>query len=82
MGNKQPKLTPAEQAKKQKRIINKSIRELEREQKNLQKSETKFMNEMKKLAQKNQHVSLEKTHANFRVLQKSWLKISFDLDSR
>ena len=50
MGNKQPKLTPAEAAKKQKKMITKSIRSLEREQKNLQNSETKTMAEMKKLA--------------------------------
>ena len=82
MGNSQPKLDPKEEAKQQKRTITRAIRQIDRERTKMQNQEAKTLREIKALAQKNQHVSLEKTHASFRVLQKSWLKISFDLDSR
>ena len=55
MGNKQPKLSPEEEAKQNKRTIKKAIRDIERERGRLQKQETKTLAEIKKLATQNQH---------------------------
>ena len=55
MGNKQPKMTPEEEAKANKRAISKTIREIERERKKLQNQEAKTLKSIKDLAQKNQH---------------------------
>ena len=41
MGNSQPKIDPAEQAKQNKRMVSKSIRTIEREQKKLIAQEPK-----------------------------------------
>lgn len=57
MGNSQPKLTPKEQARQNKRIVDRAIRHIEKEQTKLQNQEKKCLEEIKKLAQKNQHVS-------------------------
>ena len=82
MGNSQPKLDPKEEAKQQKRTIQRAIRQIDRERGKMQNQEAKTLREIKALAQKNQHVSLEKSNASFRVLQKSWQKISFDRECR
>ena len=55
MGNSQPKIDPAEQAKQNKRMVSKSIRTIEREQKKLIAQEPKTLKEIKNLATKNQH---------------------------
>ena len=55
MGNKQPKKTPEEIAKENKRKINRSLRYLERERKKLEKEEPKILNDIKKQAQKGLH---------------------------
>ena len=57
MGNSQPKLDPKEEAKKNKRTISRAIRQIERERTKLQAQEVKTLAEIKKLAQKNMHVS-------------------------
>ena len=58
MGNSQPKLTPKEQARQNKRTVDKAVRHIEREKTKLQSSEHKILAEIKKLATKNQHVSV------------------------
>lgn len=55
MGNKQPKLDPKEEAKQNKRTIQRAIRQIDRERTKLQAQETKTLREIKTLAQKNQH---------------------------
>lgn len=60
MGAKQPKQTPAELAKENKRTINKSLRHLEREKNKLEREEGKIIGDIKKLAQKGLHVSNQK----------------------
>ena len=55
MGNKAPKVDPKEQAKENKRVIPRAIRNIERENKKLQGQEAKTLKEIKALAQKNQH---------------------------
>ena len=55
MGNKAPKVDPKEQAKENKRVITRAIRNIERENKKLQGQEAKTLKEIKALAQKNQH---------------------------
>jgi len=57
MGNKQEKIDPAEEAKKQGRIIKKAIRQMEREIKGNEANEVKTLKLIKDMAQKNQHVS-------------------------
>ena len=57
MGNKQPKLDPKEEAKQNKRTIQRAIRQIDRERTKLQGQEAKTLREIKTLAQKNQHVS-------------------------
>ena len=57
MGNSQPKLTPKEQARENKRIVDRAVRQLDREKSNLARNEQKILKEIKQLAQKNQHVS-------------------------
>ena len=51
MGNKGPKIDPKEEAKANKRAINKAIRNIEKEKKKLQNQEAKTLAEIKKLAQ-------------------------------
>ena len=55
MGNNAPKVDPKEQAKENKRVITRAIRNIERENKKLQGQEAKTLKEIKTLAQKNQH---------------------------
>ena len=55
MGNKQPKLTPEEEAKQNKRAIQKTVRQIDRERTKLQNQEAKTLKQIKDLAQKNQH---------------------------
>jgi hypothetical protein len=57
MGNSQPKLTPKELARQNKRIVDKAVRQIERERGKLQNNEGKLLTEIKMLAKKNQHVS-------------------------
>ena len=54
-GESKPKLTPKEEARQNKRTVDKSVRQIEREQTKLSNQETKALAEIKKLAQKNQH---------------------------
>ena len=56
MGNKQPEIDPAEEAKKQQRVIKKAIRQIEREIKTNEANEAKTLKLIKDMAQKNQHV--------------------------
>ena len=58
MGNKQPKLSAKEMARQNKRVVSKAVRRIEREQTKLQNDEKKVLAEIKKLATKNQHVSI------------------------
>jgi charged multivesicular body protein 2A len=58
MGNSQPKLTPKELARQNKRIVDKAVRQIDRERTKLQGNEGKLLEEIKKLAKKNQHVSI------------------------
>ena len=53
MGNKQPAVDPAEEAKKQKRIMNKAIRDIEREIKKNEADEKKTLKLIKDMATKN-----------------------------
>jgi charged multivesicular body protein 2A len=55
MGNKAPEVDPKEVARQNKRMITKSIRTVEREQKKLMAQETKLLKDIKALATKNQH---------------------------
>ena len=52
-GESKPKLTPKEEARLNKRTVDKAARHLEREQTKLQNSEKKCLDEIKKLAAKN-----------------------------
>lgn len=56
MGNSQPKLTPKELARQNKRIVDRAVRQIERERQKLSGNEGKLLEEIKKLAKKNQHV--------------------------
>ena len=53
MGNKAPEIDPKELARQNKRMIDKSIRTVEREQKKLQAQEKKLLQDIKALATKN-----------------------------
>lgn len=55
MGNKAPEVDPKELAKQNKRMIDRSVRTVEREQKKMQAQEQKLLKEIKALATKNQH---------------------------
>jgi charged multivesicular body protein 2A len=55
MGNKAPEVDPKEVARQNKRMISKSIRTVEREQKKLMAQEAKLLKDIKALATKNQH---------------------------
>jgi hypothetical protein len=57
MGNKVPKMTAKEEARANKRTVDKSVRTIEREQNKMVTQEKKALEEVKKLAQKGQHVS-------------------------
>ena len=57
MGEKQSKLSAEEQAKENKRTIQRAIRKIDRERGKMQAQEAKALKEIKALAQKNQHVS-------------------------
>ncbi len=72
MGNSQPKLTPKEEARQNKRTVDRAVRHIERERQKLQNQETKILNEIKNLAKKNQHVIYQ--ILIFRVLLRSWLR--------
>ena len=50
MGNSAPKKTPAEQAKENKRVIQRSIRQIDRERTKLQNQEAKTLKQIKDLA--------------------------------
>ena len=51
-------IDPKEEAKKNKRIISKAIRQIERETKQLEAADKKTLADIKKMAEKNQHVSI------------------------
>ena len=57
MGQTETKIDPAEEAKKQGRVINKAIRQIERELKKNEADEKKTLKLIKDMATKNQHVS-------------------------
>ena len=57
MGNKQPVVDPVEEAKRQKRTVDKAVRTIEREIKKLEKDEKTILRTIKTMAEKNQHVS-------------------------
>ena len=50
MGNSEPKLTAKELARQNKRIVDKAVRQIERERVKLQTNEKKMIEEIKKLA--------------------------------
>ena len=54
-GESKPKLTPKEEAKQNKRTVDKAARHIEREQTKLTNQEKKCLDDIKKLAAKNQH---------------------------
>ena len=54
-GNSKPELTPKELARQNKRTVDKAVRQIEREQTKLSNSEKKCLEDIKKLAAKNQH---------------------------
>jgi charged multivesicular body protein 2A len=56
MGNSAPKLTPKEQARQNKRTVDKAVRQIERERAKIQSQEVKMLAEIRTLAKKNQHV--------------------------
>ena len=53
MGNKAPQVDPVEEAKKQKRIVDRAVRTIEREIKKLEKDEQTLLKTIKTMAQKN-----------------------------
>ena len=53
MGNTGPKLTPKEQARQNKRTVDRAVRHIDRERTKLQNQEKKLLQEIKKLALKN-----------------------------
>ena len=53
MGQKQAKLDPKEEAKQNKRTIQRAVRQIDRERNKLQAQEAKTLREIKTLAQKN-----------------------------
>ena len=53
MGNKAPPVDPKEEAKKQKRIVDRAVRTIEREIKKLESDEKKILQTIKTMAQKN-----------------------------
>ncbi len=55
MGNAPPKKTPKELARENKRIVERAVRQIERERGKLEGNEKKILEEIKKLAKKNQH---------------------------
>ena len=55
MGNAPPKKTPKELARENKRIVDRAVRQIERERVKLEGNEKKLLEEIKKLAKKNQH---------------------------
>ena len=55
MGNSAPKKTPKELARENKRIVDRAVRQIERERMKLDTNEKKVLEEIKKLAKKNQH---------------------------
>jgi restriction endonuclease S subunit len=57
MGNKEVKIDPAEEAKKQGKVISRAIRQIERELKKNEADEKKTLKLIKDMATKNQHVS-------------------------
>lgn len=57
MGAKESKIDPAEEAKKQGKVINKAIRQIERELKKSEADQKKTLKLIKDMATKNQHVS-------------------------
>ena len=52
-GESKPKLTPKEEARQNKRTVDKAVRSIEREQTKLSNQEQKCLGEIKKLAAKN-----------------------------
>ena len=57
MGNQPPKKTPKELARENKRIVDRAVRQIERERTKLDGNEKKLLEEIKKLAKKNQHAT-------------------------
>ena len=55
MGNSAPKKTAKELARENKRIVDRAVRQIDRERTKLETNEKKMLEEIKKLAKKNQH---------------------------
>ena len=55
MGNSAPKKTPKELARENKRVVDRAVRQIDRERTKLEANEKKVLEEIKKLAKKNQH---------------------------
>ena len=55
MGNQAPKKTPKELARENKRIVDRAVKSIDRERNKLDGNEKKLLEEIKKLAKKNQH---------------------------
>ncbi len=60
-----------EEARQNKRIIDRSTRTVERERVKLQNTEKKMLNEIKALAKQNKHVSAVARQVSFRVQPRS-----------
>jgi charged multivesicular body protein 2A len=56
MGNSAPKKTPKELARENKRIVDRAVRQVEKERSKLQMQEKKILTEIRTLAKRNQHV--------------------------
>ena len=55
MGNSAPKKTAKELARENKRIVDRAVRQIDRERLKIENNEKKMLEEIKKLAKKNQH---------------------------
>ena len=53
MGNSAPKKTPKELARENKRVVDRAVRQIDRERTKLEGNEKKLLEEIKKLAKKN-----------------------------
>jgi len=56
MGGSQPHIDPKEEAKQNKRMIDRSQRKIARERQKLSMNEKKYLSEIKNLAKNNKHV--------------------------
>ena len=55
MGNSPPKKTAKELARENKRIVDRAVRQIERERVKMENNEKKMLEDIKKLAKKNHH---------------------------